>query len=143
MNARDVALGLMVMLLAGPCSEGFAQTINDWYDRDIDAINEPYRPIPSGKISAREVLEQLVFLGTTGMGLALALDALTGHTFYSVSCIALFGYFMSYIYSAPPLKLKQNGWLGDLAIGLCYITLPWFCGRCVFGSMERPVDWLL
>ena len=24
------------------------QTINDWYDRDIDAINEPYRPIPSG-----------------------------------------------------------------------------------------------
>ena len=25
------------------------QTINDWYDRDIDAINEPYRPIPSGR----------------------------------------------------------------------------------------------
>ena len=28
-----------------------AQTINDWYDREIDAINEPYRPIPSGAIS--------------------------------------------------------------------------------------------
>lgn len=27
------------------------QTINDWYDREIDAINEPYRPIPSGAIS--------------------------------------------------------------------------------------------
>lgn len=25
-----------------------SQTINDWYDREIDAINEPYRPIPSG-----------------------------------------------------------------------------------------------
>lgn len=31
------------------------QTINDWYDRDIDAINEPYRPIPSGAISENEV----------------------------------------------------------------------------------------
>ena len=33
----------------------FLQTINDWYDRDIDAINEPYRPIPSGAISEQEV----------------------------------------------------------------------------------------
>lgn len=31
------------------------QTLNDWYDRDIDAINEPYRPIPSGAISENEV----------------------------------------------------------------------------------------
>lgn len=31
------------------------QTINDWYDRDIDAINEPYRPIPSGRITEPQV----------------------------------------------------------------------------------------
>jgi 4-hydroxybenzoate polyprenyltransferase len=35
------------------------QTINDWYDRDIDAINEPYRPIPSGAISENEVCQYL------------------------------------------------------------------------------------
>ena len=29
--------------------------MNDWYDREIDAINEPYRPIPSGAISENEV----------------------------------------------------------------------------------------
>jgi len=147
---RDVVLGLqhagigfLTMLLAGPCSEGFAQTINDWYDRDIDAINEPYRPIPSGQITPTEVGQQLAFLFSWGIALALALDIWAKHQVFAVTAITLFGYFMSYIYSAPPLKLKQNGWLGDLAIGLCYISLPWWCGRSVFGTMDRPVDWLL
>ena len=38
------------MLLAGPMLCGFTQTLNDWFDREIDAINEPSRPIPSGAI---------------------------------------------------------------------------------------------
>ena len=29
---------------------GTSQAINDWYDRHVDAINEPHRPIPSGRI---------------------------------------------------------------------------------------------
>lgn len=140
---QDAAMGLLTILLAGPFSEGFAQTINDWYDRDIDAINEPYRPIPSGKISPTEVWEQLAFLFTGGVALALALDVWAKHQIYTVAAITLFGYFMSYIYSAPPLKLKQNGFLGDLAIGLCYISLPWWCGHNVFGTMNEAVDWLL
>ena len=48
--AEDAVKGFCAMILAGPFSCGFTQTINDWYDRDLDAINEPYRPIPSGKI---------------------------------------------------------------------------------------------
>jgi chlorophyll/bacteriochlorophyll a synthase len=57
-NDRDVMLGLedaakgfAAMILAGPFLTGYTQTINDWYDREIDAINEPNRPIPSGAIS--------------------------------------------------------------------------------------------
>ncbi len=41
------------------------QTINDWYDRDIDAINEPYRPIPSGAISETEVSTKFPHICTT------------------------------------------------------------------------------
>ena len=139
----DAGLAFGAAVLAGPFSEGFAQTINDWYDREIDAINEPYRPIPSGAITPAEVWEQLIFLFVGGLVLAVSLDVAAHHELFTVTGIALFGYFMSYIYSAPPLKLKQNGWLGDLAIGLCYISLPWWCGRSVFGSMDRPVDWML
>jgi chlorophyll synthase len=140
---QDAFFGFLTVLLAGPFSEGFAQTINDWYDRHVDAINEPYRPIPSGAITPKQVLEQLLFLFLGGLFIAMGLDTMTNHDFPVVTAITLFGYFMSYIYSAPPLKLKQNGWLGDLAIGLCYISLPWWCGQSVFGSMDKPVDWLL
>jgi 4-hydroxybenzoate polyprenyltransferase len=36
-------------MMSGPFLTGYTQTINDYYDREIDAINEPYRPIPSGE----------------------------------------------------------------------------------------------
>ena len=36
------------MIMSGPLLTGYTQTINDYYDRELDAINEPYRPIPSG-----------------------------------------------------------------------------------------------
>lgn len=143
LGCSDVFKGLATMMLAGPFSEGFAQTINDWYDREIDAINEPYRPIPSGAIKPKEVFAQLCFLFLGGLAVAIGLDNFTGHDFPVITAITLFGYFMSYIYSAPPLKLKQNGWAGDLAIGLCYISLPWWCGHAVFGAMDKPVDWFL
>ena len=143
LGIRDALMGLLGVILAGPFSEGFAQTINDWYDRDIDAINEPYRPVPSGAITPKEVYEQLRFLFLGGLTIAMGLDLFTMHEFPIVTAITLFGFFVSYIYSAPPLKLKQNGWTGDLAIGLCYISLPWWCGQAVFGSLETPIDWIL
>ena len=38
-------------------------------------------------------------------------------------------------YSAPPLKLKQNGWLGNYALGASYIALPWWAGQALFGKL--------
>ena len=46
----DVAKSLTCMLMSGPLLTGYTQTINDYYDKDIDAINEPNRPIPSGML---------------------------------------------------------------------------------------------
>lgn len=45
---ENVLKSMVTMVMAGPFLTGYTQTINDWYDREIDAINEPYRPIPSG-----------------------------------------------------------------------------------------------
>ena len=59
LGLQDAARGLLTMTLAGPFMEGYSQTINDWYDRDIDAVNEPYRPIPSGAISEKEIMKQI------------------------------------------------------------------------------------
>lgn len=149
-NDRDVVLGLtdaakgfVAMILAGPFLTGYTQTINDWYDREIDAINEPYRPIPSGAISEGEVIFQIWFLLLGGLGIAYGLDAWSGHDLPTVLLLSIFGSFISYIYSAPPLKLKQNGWAGNYALGCSYISLPWWCGQAVFGELDRPIYFIL
>ena len=149
-NDRDVMLGLedaakgfVAMILAGPFLTGYTQTINDWYDREIDAINEPNRPIPSGAISEGQVIFQIWFLFLGGLGIAYGLDVWAGHDFPTVLALSIFGSWIAYIYSAPPLKLKQNGWAGSYALGCSYISLPWWCGQSVFGTLDRPVYFIL
>jgi chlorophyll/bacteriochlorophyll a synthase len=149
-NDRNVLLGLedtlkaiVAMILAGPFLTGYTQTINDWYDREIDAINEPYRPIPSGAISEGEVIAQIFVLLLGGLGISYGLDVWAHHDFPVVLALSIFGSFISYIYSAPPLKLKQNGWAGNYALGASYISLPWWCGQAVFGQLDRPVYFIL
>ncbi len=143
LGLEDAAKGLTAMILAGPFLTGYTQTINDWYDREIDAINEPNRPIPSGAISEKDVIAQIWVLLIGGLGLSYLLDVWCGHEFPINLTLAIFGSFISYIYSAPPLKLKQNGWAGNYALGASYISLPWWCGQAVFGELNRPVFWIL
>ncbi|CAA2971865.1 chlorophyll synthase, chloroplastic [Olea europaea subsp. europaea] len=136
---EDVAKSIVCMLVSGPCLTGYTQTLNDWYDREIDAINEPYRPIPSGAISEDEVITQIWVLLLGGLGLAGLLDVWAGHNFPVIFYIAIGGSLLSYIYSAPPLKLKQNGWIGNFALGASYISLPWWAGQALFGTLTLDV----
>ena len=58
-NISNLLASIACMLMSGPLLAGFTQTINDYYDREIDAINEPNRPIPSGAISLTQVKIQI------------------------------------------------------------------------------------
>ena len=136
---ENVAVSLACMLMSGPLLTGYTQTINDYYDRDIDAINEPYRPIPSGAISLGQVKAQVFILLGLGLTVSYLLDLWAGHTFPTLLVMAIGGSLVSYIYSAPPLKLKQNGWLGNYALGASYIALPWWAGHALFGELNRTV----
>ncbi|MCU0552123.1 MAG: chlorophyll synthase ChlG [Leptolyngbya sp. Prado105] len=127
------------MLLAGPLLTGYTQIMNDYYDREIDAINEPYRPIPSGAIPLNQVVVQIWLLLFSGVGLAYVLDRWAGHEFPTITVLAIVGSFLSYIYSAPPLKLKQNGWLGCYALGASYIAIPWWTGHALFGELNPTI----
>ncbi|WP_193197651.1 chlorophyll synthase ChlG [Nostoc sp. MG11] len=136
---ENVLKSATCMLLAGPLMTGYTQILNDYYDREIDAINEPYRPIPSGAIPLNQVITQIWVLLIAGIGLAFVLDVWAGHEFPTITVIALIGSFIAYIYSAPPLKLKQNGWLGSYALGASYITLPWCTGQALFGDLSPTI----
>lgn len=138
-TVENVLISAACMLMSGPLLAGYTQTMNDFYDRDLDAINEPYRPIPSGAISVPQVATQIVVLLAAGIGVAYGLDQWAGHTFPILTVLALIGSFISYIYSAPPLKLKKNGWLGNYALGASYIALPWWAGQALFGTLTPTI----
>jgi chlorophyll synthase len=112
------------LLLAGPLVCGTSQAVNDWYDRSVDAINEPGRPIPSGRMPGRSGL--WLAIGWTILSLLVA-TALGPWGFAAT----VLGLVLAWLYSAPPIRLKQNGWWGNSAVGLSYEGLPWFTGAAV------------
>ena len=138
-SLENILKVLTCMLLSGPLMTGYTQTLNDFYDKEIDAINEPYRPIPSGAISIPQVVTQMLISLFGGLGISYLLDLWAGHEFPVMFCLTLGGAFIAYIYSAPPLKLKQNGWLGNYALGASYIALPWWAGHALFGQLNWKI----
>ena len=52
---------------------------------------------------------------------------------------AILGLILAWAYSAPPVRLKQNGWWGNSAVAICYEGLPWFTGAAVMAA-SLP-DW--
>lgn len=107
------------LALAGPLVCGTSQVVNDWFDRHVDAINEPGRPIPSGRVPGRRAL----WFAVLWTLLSLIVAAFLGVWVFAAG---LAGLALAWAYSAPPLRLKQNGWWGNAAVGACYEGLPWF-----------------
>ncbi len=112
------------IVLTGPVVCGTSQVINDWCDRHVDAINEPDRPIPSGRVPGRWP----VGIALAGTALSLALGALLGFWVFAATCVALF---FGWAYSAPPFRFKRSGWWGPAVCGLSYEGLSWFTGAAV------------
>jgi len=117
-------MALAGIVLAGPLICATSQAVNDWYDRDVDAINEPKRPIPSGRIPGRWGLWIAMAWTVVSMLWALALGPW-------VFGAAVVGMILAWVYSAPPLRLKQSGWWGPAACALSYEGITWFTGAAV------------
>jgi chlorophyll/bacteriochlorophyll a synthase len=117
-------LVLLGMVLAGPVVCGMSQAANDWCDRHVDAVNEPDRPIPSGRIPGR-----------WGLWIALAMTALSLAVGWALGPwgfgATLVGVAAAWAYSAEPVRLKRSGWWGPGLVALSYEGLPWFTGAAV------------
>ncbi len=123
----DWPLVLLGVVLAGPVVCGMSQAANDWCDRHVDAINQPERPIPSGRVPARAALVLAIAMSV----LALALGWMLGPWGFGATCAAVAA---AWAYSAPPIRLKRSGWWGPGVVGLCYEGLPWFTGAAVLAA---------
>jgi chlorophyll synthase len=125
------AIAVVGVLLAGPLVCATSQAVNDWFDRHVDAINEPDRPIPSGRMPGRWGIN--IAIGWTVLSLAVA--TLLGVWGFAS---AAFGLVLAWAYSAPPYRLKENGWWGNAACGLCYEGLAWITGAAVMAAGSMP-----
>ncbi len=124
-------LALAGAIMAGPLLCAASQAVNDWFDRHVDAINEPNRPIPSGRIPGRWGL--YIAIGWTA--LALAWSALLGPWVFGAAAL---GMALSWAYSAPPLRVKQSGWAGPAVTAISYEGIAWFAGAAVLiGAAPR------
>jgi chlorophyll synthase len=119
------------VLLAGPFVCATSQAVNDWFDRHVDAINEPQRPIPSGRMPGRWGLA-IAIIWTV---LSLLVAATLGVWGFSA---ALAGLALAWAYSAPPLRLKLNGWWGNAACAISYEGLAWATGAAVMAGGALP-----
>ena len=52
--------------------------------------------------------------------------------------LVIAGVLLAWAYSAPPLRLKRNGWWGNAACGICYEGLAWVTGAVVMAGGGMP-----
>ena len=115
------------VLLTGPLVCGTSQAVNDWFDRHVDAINQPDRPIPSGRIAGRWGL----WIAIAGTLLSLLVAWATGPWVLGATCLGLV---CAWGYSAPPFRFKVSGIWGPAVVALTYEGLTWFTGASVMAA---------
>jgi chlorophyll synthase len=129
--AEHWPLVVIGVIVAGPMVCATSQAVNDWFDRHVDAINEPERPIPSGRIPGRWGL----YIAIVWTLLSLALATQLGRWGFTAAALGLL---LAWMYSAPPLRLKRNGWWGNAAVGFSYEGLAWITGAAVMLAGALP-----
>ncbi|HCD36628.1 bacteriochlorophyll c synthase [Chlorobium phaeovibrioides] len=140
---HDFLILLAVFLMYGPLGTGFSQSVNDYFDLELDMVNEPTRPIPSGRLTKKEALLNciVVLLLAIGIGIYVGLDTggVRGMVIMGMIFSALF---VAYIYSAPPLKLKKNIFASAPSVGFSYGFVTFLSGNALFSDIRPEIVWL-
>jgi geranylgeranylglycerol-phosphate geranylgeranyltransferase len=99
---------------------GAAMAVNDYYDYDIDKINEPNRPLPSGQVSKKAALIITCILTIIGVLSAF---------FISLYCL-LFATTAWIIMVSYTTVGKRTGFTGNLLVSAC-VAAPFLFGSLV------------
>ncbi len=99
---------------------GAAMAINDYYDLDIDKINEPNRPIPAGEVSLKAALLVTVALTAVGFVFAYAVSP-----FCLIFAIAAWAIMIAYSTFG-----KRSGLTGSLLVSTC-VAAPFLYGSLI------------
>lgn len=115
----------LAVLLTGPLATGTCQMLNDYFDRDLDEINEPGRPIPGGAISLKNA--------TLLIALWSVLSVVVGWLIHPlIALYVVVGIVNAHLYSANPIKLKKRLWAGNIIVAVSYLVIPWVAGEIAY-----------
>ncbi|HWR01690.1 MAG TPA: chlorophyll synthase ChlG [Chlorobaculum sp.] len=118
----------LAVLLTGPLATGTCQMLNDYFDRDLDEINEPTRPIPGGAISLHSA--------TMLIALWSVLSVITGWLVHPlIALYVVVGIINAHLYSANPIKLKKRLWAGNIIVAVSYLVIPWVAGEIAYRTV--------
>ncbi|NTU69100.1 MAG: UbiA family prenyltransferase [Chlorobiaceae bacterium] len=140
---HDYLMLLVLFMIYGPLGTGFSQSVNDYFDLELDMVNEPTRPIPSGRLTKTEALWNWSIVLAVAVAAGIMLGTHIGGT-RGIVVITSFmtGLFLGFIYSAPPFKLKKNILLSGPAVGISYGVIPWLSANALFSDLRPEVIWL-
>jgi bacteriochlorophyll c synthase len=140
---HDYLLLFLLFILYGPLGTGFSQSVNDYFDLELDRLNEPTRPIPSGRISEKEAVWNwgivLLIALAISIGISFHLGGQRGIVFMSSMATGLL---LGFVYSAPPFKLKKNIFLSAPAVGISYGFITYVSANVLFSEIRPEVMWL-
>ena len=122
-------VSLVLAFLTGFTLSGAAMAINDYYDREIDAVNEPGRAIPSGRISPQSAIVFTGLLSIVGLVSSYLIS-------FNALLVAVFAWIVMMIYS---IKGKKLGFIGNLMVSLS-VALPFLYGGVMTGSIASSLS---
>ncbi|NTW54127.1 MAG: UbiA family prenyltransferase [Chlorobaculum sp.] len=142
-TVHDYLLLFLLFVMYGPLGTGFSQSVNDYFDLDLDRLNEPTRPIPSGRISEEEAIWNWGIVLFAALAICIALSIhIGGQRGVVLSICMASGLIFGYVYSAPPFKLKKNIFLSAPAVGMSYGVITYLSANALFSEIRPEVAWL-
>lgn len=103
---------------------GYSMVINDYYDIEVDRVNQPERPLPSGAASKRGALALAVAMLVVGL---LASAALLSWVAFAVAAVYAF---LSWLYN---YRAKKYGLSGNLIVASS-LAIPFIYGGVAAGG---------
>ena len=118
--APQLALGF----LTGFFICAYSMVVNDVYDADVDRVNRPQRPIPSGRVSMQDANRLSVAALAAGLGCSvLSLNPLAVSLAFAYA-------FLSWLYNS---RAKKTGLAGNVIVASS-LAIPFIYGGAVVGG---------
>lgn len=121
-----------VGFLIGFFISSYSMVINDIYDIDIDKINRPDRPLPSGRVTLNEAKLFSVFLLFIGISLSI-ISIIRYDSSILIFFITIFFSFISWLYS---YSLKKRGLIGNFIVAIS-MTIPFIFGGIIINGFTN------